>query len=166
MYIAESIREARMELVVAENIREAPLGGSCRRRRLRGVLIVKELLMFNSTSDSRTKSFAKKLRKEMTRQERHLWYDFLRKHRCKWYKQKPIGKYVADFYCGSAKLVIELDGSQHYEEKQAAYDVQRSEYFKRFGITVIRFPNNYIDNYFTGVCEEIEKVINSLGDHR
>ena len=118
--------------------------------------------MFNNTSDAQTKYFAKKLRKEMTRQERHLWYDFLRTHRCKWYKQKPIGKYIADFYCGSVKLIIELDGSQHYEEQEAEYDKFRSEYFKEFGITVIRFPNNFVDSYFEGVCEEINKTVVKL----
>lgn len=74
--------------------------------------------MFNSLSNTEIKNYAKQLRKEMTRQERHLWYDFLQKHRCKWYKQKPIGRYIADFYCGRIKLIVELDGSQHYEEKQ------------------------------------------------
>ena len=118
--------------------------------------------MFNNTSDAQTKYFAKKLRKEMTRQERHLWYDFLRTHRCKWYKQKPIGKYIADFYCGSVKLIIELDGSQHYEAQEAEYDKFRSEYFKEFGITVIRFPNNFVDRYFEGVCEEIDKTVVKL----
>lgn len=118
--------------------------------------------MFNNTSDAQTKDFAKKLRKEMTRQERHLWYDFLRTHRCKWYKQKPIGKYITDFYCGSVKLVIELDGSQHYEARELEYDKYRSEYFRGFGITVVRFPNNFVDMYFEGVCEEINKTIIKL----
>ena len=118
--------------------------------------------MFNNTSDAQTKYFAKKLRKEMTRQERHLWYDFLRTHRCKWYKQKPIGKYIADFYCGSVKLVIELDGSQHYEARELEYDKYRSEYFRGFGITVVRFPNHFVDMYFEGVCEEINKTIIKL----
>lgn len=98
--------------------------------------------MFNSLSNTEIKNYAKQLRKEMTRQERHLWYDFLQKHRCKWYKQKPIGRYIADFYCGRIKLIVELDGSQHYEEKQVEYDERRTEYFKNLGITLIRFPNN------------------------
>ena len=71
--------------------------------------------MFNNLSDRPTKNFAKKLRKAMTRQEKHLWYDFLRNYRCKWYKQKPIGRYIADFYCGRVKLIVELDGSQPCE---------------------------------------------------
>lgn len=118
--------------------------------------------MFNNMSNVETKRFAKKLRKEMTRQEKHLWYDFLRKHRCKWYKQKPIGKYIADFYCGSVKLVVELDGSQHYEKYHSEYDRKRSIYFAYFGIRVIRFPNNIIDKNFNSVCEEIEKLVSML----
>ena len=94
--------------------------------------------MFNSLSNTEIKNYAKQLRKEMTRQERHLWYDFLQKHRCKWYKQKPIGRYIADFYCGRIKLIVELDGSQHYEEKQVEYDERRTEYFKNLGITFNR----------------------------
>lgn len=66
--------------------------------------------MFNNLSDRATKNFAKKLRRAMAKQEKHLWYDFLQKHRCKWYKQKPIGKYITDFYCGHVKLIVEQDG--------------------------------------------------------
>lgn len=120
--------------------------------------------MFNNLSDIKTRSFAKKLRKAMTRQEKHLWYDFLQKHRYKWYKQKPIGKYIADFYCGRVKLIVEVDGSQHYEEKHVEYDNKRSEYFKNLGITVIRFPNNAIYENFNGVCEEIDKIVICLRD--
>lgn len=118
--------------------------------------------MFNNLSDRATKNFAKKLRRAMTKQEKHLWYVFLQKHRCKWYKQKPIGKYIADFYCGHVKLIVELDGSQHYEDKHAKYDERRTAYFNDLGITVIRFPNNAIDKNFNSVCDEIEKVVSAL----
>ena len=60
---------------------------------------------------------AKQLRKEMTKEERHLWYDFLRSYPVRFSRQKVLGKYIADFYCAEAKLVIELDGSQHYEDR-------------------------------------------------
>lgn len=115
--------------------------------------------MFNSMSNASTKIFAKKLRKAMTRQERHLWYDFLRSHTYKWYRQKPIGPYIADFFCAKAKLVVELDGSQHYYDNQREYDMKREDYFQNYGITVIRFPNNEVDKNFLGVCEEINKVL-------
>ena len=60
---------------------------------------------------------AKQLRKEMTKEERHLWYDFLRAYPVRFSRQKVLGKYIADFYSAEAKLVIELDGSQHYEDR-------------------------------------------------
>ena len=82
----------------------------------------------------------------------------------KWYRQKAIGHYIVDFYCDSLKLCIELDGSQHYDEKSAAYDKERTAYLEKFGLKVMRFPNNYIDCYFSAVCEEIEKYALSLNN--
>ena len=70
----------------------------------------------NSNANLHLKTNAQKLRKNMTRQERHLWYDFLKKLPITVNCQKVIGKYIVDFYCAGAKTVIELDGSQHYEE--------------------------------------------------
>ncbi|WP_337572946.1 endonuclease domain-containing protein [Phascolarctobacterium succinatutens] len=99
--------------------------------------------MFNNLSDRATKNFAKKLRRVMTKQEKHLWYDFLQN-------------------CGHVKLIVELDGSQHYEDKHARYDERRTAYFNDLGITVIRFPNNAIDKNFNSVCDEIEKVVSAL----
>ncbi|MGN1217805.1 MAG: endonuclease domain-containing protein [Phocaeicola sp.] len=98
---------------------------------------------------------AKKLRKSMTKQERHLWYDFLRNRPEKWYKQKIIGNYIVDFYCEAFKLVIELDGSQHYEEKAREYDKHRSEFLESMGNKVIRFTNTDVDSRFDSVCESI-----------
>ena len=102
---------------------------------------------------------AKNLRKNMTKEERRLWYDFLRTHPVKFLRQKPIGKYIADFYSAKAKLIIELDGSQHYEKMGMEYDTQRTEYLKQFGITVLRVPNNEVNQNFTGVCEYIDFVV-------
>lgn len=73
---------------------------------------------------------ARKLRKDMTREERHLWYDFLREYPIRFLRQKVIGSYVVDFYCAAAKLVVELDGSQHYEEKGIADDQTRTEFLQ------------------------------------
>lgn len=69
---------------------------------------------------------AKDLRKNMTKQEKHLWYDFLSKHEVRWYKQRIIDNYIVDFYCSRAKLVIELDGSQHYTKDGIEYDNERT----------------------------------------
>ena len=99
---------------------------------------------------------ARKLRREMTKEERHLWYDFLRKHPLRFSRQKVLGKYIADFYCARAKLVIELDGSQHYEEENMAWDAERTAYLGAYGLKVIPISNNEINRNFEGVCKYIE----------
>ena len=99
------------------------------------------------------------LRKNTTKQENRLWYDFLKKHHFQFYRQRVIGNYIVDFYCHKAKLVIELDGSQHYEKKAEEYDVLRTEYLNSLKIYVLRFSNKDIDNNFEGVCKSIENTI-------
>ncbi len=103
---------------------------------------------------------AKELRKNMTKEESHLWYDFLRNYPIKFTRQKILGKYIADFYCPSAKLIVELDGSQHYEDKELEYDAERTEYLKKFGIEVIRFTNREIHDNFEEVCQAIDNKLN------
>lgn len=102
-------------------------------------------------------SRAKKLRKEMTQQERHLWYDFLRNHPTKFYKQKVIDNFIVDFYCHKAKLVIEIDGSQHYTEEGMAYDRERTKILNSYGLDVIRFSNRDVDKNFEDVCKIIDE---------
>ena len=102
---------------------------------------------------------ARRLRKEMTPQELRLWYRFLRTYPVKIYKQRIIGNYIVDFYCASAKLIIEVDGSQHYEERGKEYDAERSAYFKSLGLTVIRYSNRDINCNFRAVCEQINQII-------
>ncbi len=102
------------------------------------------------------------LRKKMTKEERKLWYLYLSKCRVRFLRQKIIGDYIVDFYCAELKLVIELDGSQHYEETAETYDKERTEYLSRYGIKVIRISNREINRNFNGVCEYIE---NLLGEH-
>ena len=103
--------------------------------------------------------FAKQLRKEMTKEERHLWYDFLRTHPVRFSRQKVLGKYIADFYSAEAKLVIELDGSQHYEDSNVVKDAERSAFLEGYGLTIIRIPNNEITRNFRGVCEYIDTAV-------
>ena len=103
--------------------------------------------------------YAKDLRKNMTKEERHLWYDYLKTAPQKFVRQKVLGEYIADFYCASARLVIELDGSQHYDEAGMEYDRQRTKYLENLGLRVIRIPNNEINGNFTGVCEFIENTL-------
>ena len=102
---------------------------------------------------------ARRLRREMTPHERKLWYLFLRKYPVKIYKQRIIGRFIVDFYCASAKLVIELDGSQHYEPQGLAYDSERSTFLTAQGLKVLRFSNRDIDRDFYGVCAQIDLVI-------
>ena len=104
---------------------------------------------------------AKSLRRNMTKEERHLWYDFLRTYPVRFLRQKVIDQYIADFYCHSARLVIELDGSQHYEEKGLMRDKIRTEKIERRGLTVIRIPNNEVNYNFYGVCEYIDHAVKS-----
>ena len=102
---------------------------------------------------------ARKLRKEMTNEERYLWYQFLRKYPVRFLRQKVIDYYIADFYCASANLVIELDGSQHYEIQGMLKDKIRTEKIEARGITVIRIPNNEVTHNFNEVCEYIDQIV-------
>ena len=105
---------------------------------------------------------AKNLRKNATPQENHLWYDFLRTYRPRFQRQKSIGNYIADFYCHQAKLIVELDGSQHYEAKGLLQDQIRTLDLQQFGLTVVRIPNNAVQDNFSGVCEYIHQTVNFM----
>ena len=102
---------------------------------------------------------ARRLRREMTPHERKLWYLFLRKYPVKIYKQRIIGRFIVDFYCASAKLIIEVDGSQHYEPQAMVYDAERSAFLSDLGLEALRFSNREIDRDFRGVCEQIDLTI-------
>ena len=104
---------------------------------------------------------ARRLRREMTPHERKLWYLFLRKYPVKIYKQRIIGRFIVDFYCASAKLVIEADGSQHYEPQGMTYHAERSAFLSSPDLEVLRFSNRDIDREFHGVCEQIDITIQS-----
>ena len=96
-------------------------------------------------------SNARTLRKNMTKEERHLWYDFLKRYPVRFLRQKVIDNYIVDFYCHSARLVIEIDGSQHYEEKGLLKDKIRAKRIEQRDLTVIRIPNNEVNKNFEGV---------------
>lgn len=110
---------------------------------------------------------AKMLRNNMTKEEKHLWYDYLRKYPVRFIRQKIIGKYILDFYCAQAKLAIELDGSQHYEPKNLEKDAVRTRYLEQYGIKVIRISNLDIYKNFEGVCSfidyEVKQSLSQLG---
>ena len=102
---------------------------------------------------------AKKLRKNMTPWERKLWYDFLKDYPVRFQRQKAIDNYIADFYCATARLIIELDGGGHYNEQQAKKDSARSRELRALNLTVIRICNADIYRNFSGVCEYIDNTV-------
>ena len=102
---------------------------------------------------------ARGLRKNMTKWERKLWYEFLRSYPLRFQRQKPIGNYIADFYCAKAHFVIELDGGGHYTEEQIRKDAVRTEDLENMGIHVVRILNRDIDKNFRGVCEYIDMLV-------
>ncbi len=102
---------------------------------------------------------ARELRKNMTKEEKHLWYDFLKDYPVRFKKQKIIGKYIVDFYCATANLVIEIDGSQHYENEEIRYDEARTKFLEQFDLKVLRIPNIEINSNFDNICEYIDSVI-------
>ena len=102
---------------------------------------------------------AQELRKNMTRHERHLWYDFLSTYPVRFRRQVTIDRFIVDFYCASARLAIELDGSQHFSEEGMAYDAERSAVLQGYGVRVLRFSNSDIDRNFCDVCEAIDLAV-------
>ena len=107
---------------------------------------------------------AKELRKNQTKEERHLWFDFLRSYPVKVVRQKVLGRYIADFYCFKAKLIIELDGSQHFDPDACRKDAERTAFLEGYGLTVLRIPNNAVNQNFSGVCEYIDQQIRARLD--
>ena len=105
---------------------------------------------------------AKILRRNMTKAERRLWYDFLRSYPLRFQRQKAIHNYIADFYCAKAKLIIELDGRGHYTPMQIEKDTVRTQNLEGMGLTVIRINNIDVEKNFTGVCAFIEDYIQSF----
>ena len=102
---------------------------------------------------------ARTLRKNMTKEEWHIWYDFLKTYPVRFLRQKVIDNYIVDFYCHSARLIIELDGSQHYEEKGLLKDKIRTDRIEQRNLTVIRIPNNEVNKNFEGVCRYIDIAV-------
>ena len=102
---------------------------------------------------------AKMLRSNMTKEEKHLWYDFLRRYPVRFSRQKVLGKYIVDFYCAEAKLVIELDGSGHYTKEGKRYDEERTVFLEEYGLQVVRISNTEIHKNFRVVCEYIDYLV-------
>lgn len=107
--------------------------------------------------DKKLKSRADELRKNMTQQEWNLWYFYLKNHRLKWYRQRIIERFIVDFYCHTAKLVIEIDGGQHYTEQGIVYDTERTQVLQGYGLKVLRYTNQQVVDNFQDVCWDIER---------
>ena len=107
----------------------------------------------------KVRKLSQNLRKNMTKEERHLWYDFLKTYPIQFKRQYSFGTYIVDFYCYRAKLVVELDGSQHYEPKTAEYDTKRTAFLQEQGFLVLRFSNLDVMRKFREVCETIDMAV-------
>ena len=105
------------------------------------------------------KNFSQALRRNQTQEENLLWYQFLRRYPCQFRRQYVIGNYIVDFYCHRAKLVVELDGSQHYDTSEMEKDAQRTRYLESLGLKVLRFTNLDVRRHFQDVCEAINLTV-------
>ena len=123
------------------------------------VSLTRDILWKDFIIKSLSGSLLNSARTNMTKEERHLWYDFLKDYPIKFTRQKILGKYIVDFYCAKAKLVIELDGSQHYSEEGEQNDIERTSYLNGYGFQVVRILNSKINNNFKGVCVYIDKIV-------
>lgn len=106
-------------------------------------------------------SNAKELRKNMTPQEKRLWYDYLSKYPIRFQRQKTIDNYIVDFYCHKAMLAIELDGSQHYTEQAIQYDKNRTSCLSTIGVNTLRILNIDVDRNFEAVCKLVDNTVKS-----
>ena len=113
--------------------------------------------MILKTKNSKLTSISQTLRKQMTKEEKRLWYDFLKKLPLTINRQKVFCNYVLDFYCAEKKIVIELDGAQHYEEQGIIKDTERDEFLSKAGIKVLRYSNRELNENFEGICLDISR---------
>jgi len=107
------------------------------------------------------KKYSRQLRKNMTEAEKQLWSKVRNKQleKCQFYRQKPIGDFIVDFYCPKSGLVIELDGGQHYDKNMEERDKSRDGYMKKLGFTVLRFSDREVFENMEGV---LEKILNEI----
>ena len=111
--------------------------------------------------NSKNIELAKTLRKNMTPQEKHLWYDYLANYKPNFQRQKSIDNFIVDFYCQKARLIIEIDGAEHFTKDGRRKDGLRTDILEKYDLIVIRFTNGQIDKNFKAVCEYIDKTVKS-----
>ena len=104
-------------------------------------------------------TLAQNLRRNMTKEEKQLWYHFLHEYPVRFRRQVTCGNYILDFYCAKAKLAVELDGSQHFEPDAMKHDEARTIFLNSIGVEVLRIPNNEIWHNLGGVCDAIEELV-------
>ena len=109
--------------------------------------------------NNKLKARAQELRRNMTKEERRLWYEYLCKYPLRFRRQVTCGRFILDFYCAAAKLAIELDGSQHYTPQGQVYDNDRTTFLESQGIMVLRFSNTDILTNLRGVCQLIDMTV-------
>ncbi len=109
----------------------------------------------NKYNNPKLTKYAQELRKNMTKEELKLWCNCLKNSAKPFHRQKVIGSYIVDFYCASAKVVVEIDGTQHYLDDGIESDTVRDEYLKGLGLTVLRYSNYEINEHFDSVCADI-----------
>ena len=112
--------------------------------------------------DRRNEEFARQLRRNLTPWERKLWYCFLKDYPVRFQRQKCVDRYIVDFYCFRAKLVVELDGGTHYDPENVVKDQYRTEILKKYNLNVLRFSNSDIDKNFYGVCTVIDNEVKRI----
>ena len=112
-------------------------------------------------AESKTQTDIAAFKKNATKEENLLWYNFLRLYKPQFRRQYVIGNYIVDFYCHRAKLVVELDGSQHCEPKKIEYDQARTAYLESQGLCVLRLSNLDVLQKFGNVCEYIDRSVKS-----
>ena len=115
--------------------------------------------------DKKLTTLAQQLRKDMTKEERRLWYDYLSKYPLRFRRQVACGHFIMDFYCAQAKLAVELDGSQHFMPDGMRQDAQRTEYLNEMGIEVLRFSNTDVLQNLHGVCECVDNKVKERVEH-
>ena len=114
-------------------------------------------------TNEKTRKNAQILRKNMTKEERHLWYDYLKTYPVQFKRQYTVGPHIVDFYCYKAGLVVELDGSQHCTPEMEEYDRRRTAFLNKQGLYVLRISNLDVIREFTGVCELIDRTVKARG---
>ena len=123
--------------------------------------------------NGRLTDLARELRKNQTKEEALLWYNFLCKAPLRFHRQYVIGNYIVDFYCPKLKLIIEIDGYQHFYEENKEYDSKRTEYFEKLGFYVLRFENTEVNKdveevryIINNVCDALEKGVEIVPEYR